>query len=111
MEERARGGRVFARSRPDLTASADAVFESGELVDADRPACVQPSGGDADLGAEAEFAAVGELGRGVVQHDRRIHLAQEPRSRRRVVGHDGVSVVGAVALDMLDGRGNAIHHL
>ena len=31
-------------------------------------------GGDADLGAEAELAAIGELRRGVVQDDGRIDL-------------------------------------
>ncbi len=56
-------------SRPGLTASANAVFEGRQLFDADRPARMQPAGGDADLGAEAELAAVGELGRGIMQHD------------------------------------------
>ena len=64
-------------SRPDLPRAADAIFEAGELLDADRAAGVQLAGGDADLGAEAEFAAVGELGRGVVQHDRGIDLVEE----------------------------------
>jgi hypothetical protein len=55
----------------------DAVFEGAELLDADRPARMHAAGGDADLGAEAELAAIGELGRGVVQHDGRIDLGQE----------------------------------
>ena len=42
-------------------------------------------GGDADLGSEAELAAVGELGRGVVQHDGRIDLRQEALGRGVVV--------------------------
>ena len=45
------------------------------------------AGRDADLGAEAEFAAVGELSRGVVQHDGRIHLVQE-FLRRLLIGGD-----------------------
>ena len=57
--------------------AAHAILEAGELLDADRAARVQLAGGDADLGAEAELAAVGELGRGVVQHDRGIDLAEE----------------------------------
>src|SRR5512138_3368522 len=69
--------RFFWMSRPRLTAPVDSVFEGGELVDPDRPACVQSSGGDADLRTESEFAAIGELGRSVVQHDCRIHFAQE----------------------------------
>ena len=61
----------------DLPRAAHAVFEAGQLLDADRAARVEAAGGDADLGAEAELAAVGELGRGVVQHDGGIDLAQE----------------------------------
>src|ERR1700730_11514828 len=64
-------------SRPRLSAAADAVLETGELFDADRDASIEPAGGNADLGAEAELATVGKLRRGVVQHDRRIHFAQE----------------------------------
>ena len=64
-------------SRPDLPRAADAIFEGGELLDADRAARMHAAGGDADLGAEAELAAVGELRRGVVQHDRGIDLAEE----------------------------------
>ena len=57
-----------------------AIFEAGELLDADRAARVQAAGGDADLGAEAELAAVGELGRGVVQHDRAESTSRRKRS-------------------------------
>src|SRR6266849_1883330 len=89
-------------SRAGLAAAEDAVLEGGELLDADRPARMHAAGGDADLGAEAKLAAVGELGRGVVQHDRRVDLAHE-FFRRRLVGRDDrVGVVRAVALDMGD---------
>jgi len=36
---------------------------------------MQAAGGDANLGAEAELAAVGELRRGVVQHDGGVDFA------------------------------------
>src|SRR3984893_16535302 len=65
------------RARPRLSAAADAVLETGKLFDSDRAARVQPAGGDADLGAEAELAAVGKLRRRIVQHDGRIYFAQE----------------------------------
>src|SRR5216684_2325585 len=64
-------------SRADLARTPHAIFEAAELLQSDRPARVQSPGGDADLGPEAELAAVGELGRGVVQHDRGVHLGQE----------------------------------
>ena len=63
-----------SRLRPRLAVAADAIFEAGELFDADRAAGVHLAGGDADLAAEAELAAIGELGRGVVEQDRRIDL-------------------------------------
>jgi hypothetical protein len=69
------------------------IFEGAELLGADRAAGVHAAGGDADLGAEAEFAAVGELGRGVVQHDRRVDLGEELLRRGAVFGDDIASTL------------------
>src|SRR5688572_11505998 len=63
-----------ANSRAGLTGAAHLVLEGCELLDADLAARVHAAGGDADLAAEAELAAVGELRRGVVQHDGGIDL-------------------------------------
>src|SRR5579863_7682982 len=71
---------------------------------------MQPAGGDADLGAKAELAAVGELRRGVVQHDRRIHLAQKFLRRLLVFGDDRIGVMRAVALDMRDRTIHTVDH-
>src|SRR6266702_8465615 len=57
-------------SRPRLPGAVDAIFETGQLLGADRTAGVEFAGGNSDLGAEAELAAIGELRRCVVQHDR-----------------------------------------
>src|SRR3977135_1023376 len=65
-------------SRPRLPGAVDAVFETGQLLGADRATGVKFAGGDPDFRAEAEFAAVGELGRCVMQHDRRIHFVEKP---------------------------------
>src|SRR5262249_40821237 len=97
---RARAGEGESRTR--LTGAEDTILEGGELLDAHRAARVHAAGGDADLGAEAELAAVGELGRGVVQHDRRIDLRHELVRRRLVGGDDRVGVVRAVALHVGD---------
>src|SRR5262245_56814435 len=75
-------------SRPDLSRAVNTVLEGAELLDADRTARMHAAGGDADLGPEPELAAIGELGRGVVQHDRRVDLTQEFFRRRRVGGDD-----------------------
>jgi hypothetical protein len=67
-------------SRPRLPGAVDAIFEAHQLLGTDRPSGVAFAGGDADLGAEAELAAIGELRRGVVQHDRRVDLVEELRA-------------------------------
>ncbi len=48
------------RSAPDVPVAGDDVGGAGQLGQAHRPAGVQLLGRDADLGAEAELAAVGE---------------------------------------------------
>src|ERR1700728_690991 len=72
--------------RPHLPVAAHPVLEAAQLLDPDRPARVHAPGRDADLGPEAELAAVGELGRGVVDDDRRVDLPQEPLRGGLVLG-------------------------
>ena len=76
----ARAGVV--RSRPRLPGAVNAIFEARQLLGADRAAGVEFAGGNADLRAEAELAAIGELRRCVVQHDRGIDLVEEFLARR-----------------------------
>src|SRR5689334_7241121 len=76
------------RSRPCLPGPVHAIFEAGELLGADGAAGMEFAGGNADLGAEAEFAAIGKLRRGVMQHDRRVHLVEEFLRGCRILGHD-----------------------
>ena len=64
------------RLRPGLPRAAHPVLERRELLDADRAPRVHAAGRDPDLGAEAELAAIGELGRGVVEHDGGIDLGE-----------------------------------
>ena len=80
-------------SRSDLPRSVYAILEAGQLLDAHRPARMEAAGGDADLGAEAELAAIGELGRGVVQHNRGIDLVEEFFRRSMIFRHDRIGVV------------------
>ncbi len=60
-------------------------------------------GGDADLGAEAEFAAVGEAGGDVVHDAGGIDGVEEFFRLGIVGGDDAVGVVGAVGVDVGDG--------
>jgi hypothetical protein len=50
-----------------LPLAADAVLVAGEFAQSHRAAGVEFVGGDADLRAEAELAAVGEAGGNVVE--------------------------------------------
>ena len=73
--------------------------------------------GDADLGAQAEHAAIGERGGGVHIHRGRINFVDEPLDGRRAfgeirIGDDGLGMHRAVTVDMGDslfGAANAAH--
>ncbi len=90
------------RSRPCLPGAVNTVFEARQLFGADRAAGVEFAGGNPDLGAEAELAAVGELRRCVMQHDRGIDLVEEFFRRARIFGHDRIGVMRAVIVNMRD---------
>src|ERR1700731_685943 len=68
------------------------------------------TGGNADFGAEAEFAAVGELGRRVMQNDRRIDLVEKFAGGTFVLGHDRIGVMRAVIVDMGDRLVDAVNN-
>src|SRR5437588_7171250 len=89
-------------SRPRLSGAVDPIFEAGQLLGADRAAGVELAGGNPNLSTEAELAAVGELRRGVVQHDRRIDLVEELPRDVGIFGHDRVGVVRTVVMNMRD---------
>src|SRR4030088_1731752 len=96
------------RSRPCLSGAVNAVFETGQLLGANRTAGMKLSGGNSDFRPEAEFTTVGELGRSVVQHDRRIDLVEESSRDTGVFGHDRIGMMRTVLLNVRDRPGNAI---
>ena len=49
-------------------------------------------GGNADLGTHAELAAIGKLGRGIVQNDGAIDARQTSLGRFCIAGKDGFGV-------------------
>src|SRR5882762_4292655 len=97
-------------SRPRLPGAVDAIFETGQLLGADRAAGVKLTRGDSDFRTEAEFAAVGELGRRVMQHDRRIDLVEEFAGGVCIVRHDRIGVMRTVVVNMRDRVVDAVHH-
>ena len=77
----------------------------GQRLRAHRAVGVQARGRDADLGAEAELAAVGEARRGVDHHHRSAQCLATKRSAAAASrGDDHLGVVGAVAADVRDAR-------
>src|SRR6185295_4746355 len=88
------------KSRPRLPGAVNAIFEARQLLGADRAAGVEFAGGNPDLGAEAELAAIRELRRGVVQHDRGIDFAEEFLGSASVLRHDRVGMMRTMIVDM-----------
>ena len=91
----------MAGSGADRPVALHQIFEAGQLLGPHRAARVHLAGGDADLGAHAELAAVGELGRGVDQDDGAVDPGGEPLGRLGVGGDDGLGVARAVAGDVV----------
>ena len=102
---------IITLTRPSFARAAHAIFEDRGLLNSHGSARMQPSGGDADFSAEAEFAAVGELRRGVVQHDREVDPGEEFLRRRLVGGDDRIGMVGAVTVNMGDRLVDSVDHL
>src|SRR5437867_2715837 len=91
-----------SHSRAQGTLAAHDVLVGRELDQADWPTRVHAVGRDADLRAQAELAAVGELGAGIVHDDGAVDLVQESVGRGLVVGHDRFGVLTAEVRDVLD---------
>src|SRR5208282_391029 len=95
-------------SSASLPATAYDVFVAGQLLDADRSARMKFIGTDADFRAHSEFAAVGELCGGVMQHDRAVDPVEEAFGGCGIGGHDRIRVARAVMLDVRDCRVDAV---
>src|SRR5271166_6488903 len=90
------GNRPFGPTlRPRLPVAAHPVLEGAELFQPDRSTSMEAAGRDPDFGAEAEFAAVGELGRSVVQDDRGVDLPKEFIGGGLIFGDDAIGVMRA----------------
>ena len=82
---------------------------AGEFAQAHGAAGVEFVGGDADLGAEAEFAAVGEAVGDIVENAGGVDRAQEAFGGGLVFGDDGVGVMRAVGVDVIDRLIDRVH--
>ena len=73
----------------------NAVFKTCQLLGADRAARMEFARRYSNLRAKTEFAAVGELRRGVMQHDRGVDLIEELLRGVGVFGDDRVGMACA----------------
>ena len=94
-------GRPGHHSR-DLAVAVDDPLGAGQLAEPAGASGVVLVGADADLGAEAELAAVVEPGAGVDDHGRGVDLGDEPAGGGEVAGQDRLGVARAVAADVGD---------
>src|SRR5579883_671166 len=91
-------GRI-ARS-PQVARSFDDPLERRERLETHRAAPVQPAGGDADLGAEAQLPAVVQPRARVDDDACGVDFAPPALGVRVVAGADGLRVTGAEARDV-----------
>src|SRR6476620_11428663 len=77
-------------SRARLARAAHDIFEGRELLHPDWTARMKPAGGDADLCAHAELAAIRELGRSVVQHNCAVDAGKEFLRLDAILSDDGL---------------------
>src|SRR5580704_2813172 len=87
----------------DLATSANHVFIAGQLLDPDRSASVKFVRADAYFRPHAEFAAIGELRRCIVQDDCAIDSRQKPLRGSAVVGNDAIGMLRTVSRNMRNG--------
>ncbi len=87
----------------DLSVACDAVLVGGEFAEAHGAAGVELVGADADFRSEAVFFSVAEAGGAVVVDAGAVYTALEGFGMPGIFGDDGVAVVGAVAVDVVDG--------
>src|SRR5580700_8286573 len=94
----------------NLPAAPHQVLVAGQLFDADGSARMEFVRADADLGAHAEFAAVGKLSRRVVQHDGAVDPREEALGRRGVLRHDALGMLRTILANVGDSAVDAVHH-
>src|SRR5262245_52263206 len=102
---------TYHRALPSHLSRAEAnPLVSGQLIQAHRAARAHFVRADADLGAHAEFAAVGKARAGVPINGSAVHFGEESMRGGFVLRDDAIAVGAAITVDMLDGGPNAIHN-
>src|SRR5260221_4108997 len=89
-------------SGTNLSITPDDIFVACQLFRADRPTGMQLARRDSDLSPHAEFAAISKLGRAVMNDDPGIDFTQKSVSGLYILGHDRLSMMRAVVIDVGD---------
>src|SRR5690625_4261053 len=97
-------------SGADVSFTFDDPGRGGQLRQAHRPASMQLLGGDANLGTQAEFGAVGEPGGGVDHNRCRVQFGAEAVAGADVPSTDRLGMAGGVGADVLQGSIQVRHH-
>src|ERR1700736_5614492 len=90
-------------SGSNLSAAPHQILVTGQLFHAHRSTRVEFVGTDADFRTHPEFAAVGELGGRIVQHEGAVDAREKALGCLRVAGHDAVGVLRAILVNVSDG--------
>ena len=87
----------------DLALSGEEIFVGDKAFKADGTAGVELAGADADFSTKAVAEAIREAGGAVAVDTGGINHLLEARRGFIVAEEDGVGVVGAIAIDVVDG--------
>lgn len=80
--------------------AGDAILVAGEFAQGHRSAGVELVGGNADLGTEAKFFAIGEAGGDVVKHAGAVDAVKENVCGCGIGGDDAIGVMGTILVDV-----------
>ena len=86
----------------NLTATFEDVFVRSQPFESNGATTVQPTSANPDFGTQAIFETVGKSCRRVVANRRGINTAQENVGRLRIFGDNGIGVVAAEIVDVID---------
>ena len=95
---------------PDLALAADHEAFHRQRFQSHRAIGMQARGRDPDLGAQAQFAAVGEARGRVDHHHRRAQRVDEPACGGLVRGGDDFGMVGGVPAHVVDRLRQVVDH-
>src|SRR5437868_11447132 len=87
---------------PHLSLTSHKILVGCEFLQSHWTTCVQTVSTDSNLCSEPKFTSIIEAGRCIPEHSRRVNLTQKSLCSFSFVGHNRITVVRSIGLDMLD---------